>query len=357
MKREFFAVCLWTGLASAVVAQDRASAAPAQAERVRALAPLSVRGVNYYPRETSWGGMWTKTPDPVWRADMALAASLNINSVRTFISLSPALEAAGLLHPDGTPTAAYLARLNVFLSAAWQNGIRAILCFDVDPKTVEGARGLARCLRGVGAVVGTHRDDGRVLMWDLMNEPDDDAKWTEATREYLRASLALVRELDTNHVTTVGLTWRIDRLGQVGLPDVIQYHEYSPKGQLFAQGAARVSQSIANQRRGGGSRPVLIGEFGMSTARDSRHAAARWSAPMGAAPGTEAEQAAVYELVLSAAAKERVEGVAAWCLHDYPIGNPNEACFGLVRADGTLKPAALTLKTWYGKWASPSRAE
>ena len=30
--------------------------------RLFLITPLSVRGVNYYPRETPWDGMWTKRP-------------------------------------------------------------------------------------------------------------------------------------------------------------------------------------------------------------------------------------------------------------------------------------------------------
>ena len=78
-------------------------------------------------------------------------------------------------------------------------------------------------------VVGSHRDDGRVLLWDLMNEPESDEKWTDATRAYLKAALPAMKTLDPLHLTTIGLTWRVDRLEQVGMPDVMQYHEYASK--------------------------------------------------------------------------------------------------------------------------------
>ena len=324
------------------------------AQPSNALAPLSVRGVNYYPRETPWGGMWTKTPAAVWEKDLALAASLEISAVRTFVSFSPALEQAGLLRPDGAPAADYLAKIEAFLALAARSGIRAVLCFDFDPKSFETQEGGRRWRRALAAVVGAHRDDARVLMWDLMNEPDDDAKWTEGTRAYLREAQALLRGLDTNHLTTVGMTWRIDRIKEVGLPDVVQYHEYCPKKILFEQGPARVRHTIAGQRQAGGGRPVLIGEFGMSTARDSVYGVEAALRPkVGEAPGTEDEQARLYEIVLSAAESERVAGVFAWCLHDYAIRNPNESHFGLVRADGTLKPAAVVLRKTFARWKGP----
>ena len=328
-----------------------ACAAAPEVPLVRTLEPLVVRGVNYYPRETPWGGMWTKTPPEVWQRDLALAASLGINTVRTFVPFGSHLEQAGLVQADGAPTPAYLDKLEQLLQAAWSHGIRLIVCFEFSQNWLAAADDGARWRRALATVVAAHRNDGRVLLWDLMNEPEDDAKWTDGTRAYLRAALPLLKQFDPQHLSTVGLTWRIDRLTQVGLPDVLQYHEYCPKAHLFEKGPARVSQSVAGQRQAGGARPLLIGEFGMSTARDPLHgAAAALRAKLGEPPGTEADQARLYEIVLTAAERDRVAGVLSWCLHDYPIPNPNEAHFGLVRQDGSLKPAAAVLERYYRKW-------
>ncbi len=319
------------------------------AELLRALPPLSVRGVNYFPRETPWGGLWTKTPPEVWEKDMALAASLGVNTVRTFVQFSTSLEQAGLLQRDGTPTTAYLDKIETLLSAAWRHGIRVILCFEFSQNWLE-----ARWKPALAAIVTAHRDDGRVLLWDLMNEPDDDAKWTDATRAYLKTALPFIRQLDTNHLNTIGLTWRVNRLEEVGLPDVMQYHEYAGKDKFFAEGPPRVLATFTRQRKVGGARPLLVGEFGMSTARDEqRGVAPELRAKIGTAPGTEAEQARLYEIVLAGIEQGHAAGALAWCLHDYPIKNPNESHFGLVRADGTLKPAALVLRNVYSRWSHP----
>jgi endo-1,4-beta-mannosidase len=318
---------------------------------IRELQPLSVRGVNYYPQATPWGGMWTQTPAEVWEKDMALAASLGCNTIRTFLQFSPHVEQAGLLQPDGTLTPTYHERFEQLLAAAWRHGLRVMVCFEFSPQWLTATNAHARWQRALTDVVGAHRADGRVLLWELMNEPDDDAKWTAATRAYLTAALPLLKQLDAQHQTTVGLTWRADRLREVGLPDVMQYHEYAPKELLFTEGAKRVLTTVGNQRKVGGSRPLLIGEFGMCTACDGVHGAAEnLRHKINAAPGTEAEQARLFEVVLAAAEQARVAGVLPWCLHDYAIGNPNEAQFGLVRADGSLKPAALVLKKTFERW-------
>ena len=326
-------------------------AAASAAEGVRDLPPLSVRGVNYFPRETPWGGMWTKTPPDVWERDMALASSLGANTIRTFLPFGPAQEEAGLARKDGAPTPAYTEKIESLLAAAARHGIRVIACFEFAPAWLAERGPDARWRRATTELVGAHRDDERVAMWDLMNEPDDDAKWNEGTRAYLVDGLPLVRQLDPRHLSTVGLAWRADRLRETGLPDAMQYHEYAPKAELFKTGAARVCETIGHLRRAGGARPLLIGEFGMSTARDPEHGAAEeLRGRIGPAAGTEAEQARLYEIVLAAAEQAKVAGAMAWCLHDYPVRNPDEAHFGLVRADGSLKPAALVLKHMYERW-------
>ena len=326
----------------------------AEAELVRELKPLSVCGVNYFPHETPWGGMWTKTPPEVWEKDMALASSLGCNAIRTFLQFSTHTEQAGLVRPDGGLTPAYYEKMEQLLSAAWRNGIRVIVCFEFSPPWLAAPNAAERWKRALSDAVTAHRNDGRVLLWDLMNEPESDEKWTAGTRAYLKAALPFLKQLDSNHLTTVGLTWRADRLKEVGLPDVMQYHEYAGKDVFFKDGPNRVLVTLGHQRNAGGARPLLIGEFGMSTARDEQHGAApELREKMSATTGTEAEQARLYEIVLAGAEQGRTAGALAWCLHDYPIQNPNESHFGLVRMDGSLKPAAFVLRDTFAHWRKP----
>ncbi len=325
-----------------------------EAELVRELEPLSVRGVNYYPRETPWGGMWTKTPDEVWIRDMKLVASLNANAIRTFVQFGPHIEKAGLMNSDGSLTPAYLAKIESLLSAASSNKIRVIFCFEFDLETLAAKNSAELWQRTLTDLVTLHRDDARVLMWDLMNEPDDDTKWTEATRAYLKTAIPFVKQLDPNHLTTVGIAYRTDRLVKAGLPDVLQYHEYTPKAVLFERGVSRVSEVIASQRRVGSPRELLIGEFGVCTARDPQFGAdPALNTKLADHPGTEDEQARVFKIILEAAEKGQVAGVMPWCLFDYPINNPNESHFGLVRSDGSLKPAAIVLRETFSRWSKP----
>ena len=118
-----------------------------------------------------------------------------------------------------------------------------------------------------------------------------------------------------------------------------------------------MGKTISRMRKIGGDRPLIIGEFGMSTARDPMHGAgAAWQPRLPAAPGTEEDQSRLYGIVFDAAEHFRIAGVMPWCLHSYPTAEhgfltPAESMFGLVRHDGTLKPAAEQLKQRYAQWS------
>ena len=321
-------------------------------EVIRKIEPLSVRGVNYFPRNTPWGKMWTQTPPEVWEQDMAAAAKLGVNTVRTFLIFSPDDVKNGLATADGTPTPAYREKLERLLAAGWKHGIHFVLCFEFSEHIFNQPDGVQRWQRAMRSIVVPLRDDGRVLMWDLMNEPESDHKWTERTKTYLKGARVFLKEIDPKHFTTIGITYRTDRLQEIGLPDVLQYHEYGVGRKFTVQsGIERTRSGINHQGLNQTERPLIIGEFGMCTARDAQHGASpELTAKLNNAPGTEAEQAQVYSAVLEAVKQERIGGAIAWCLYDYPIKNPNESHFGLIRADGTLKPAAKVLRDAFNAW-------
>jgi endo-1,4-beta-mannosidase len=332
----------------------RAAAPAAKPAVCREIRPLSIRGTNYYPSLTPWDACWTETPDAVFAADLALAATLNVNAVRIFLPWNEKTEAAGFMTADGEVTAAYLARFETFLGLAWQHGIRVVPCFAFEYHTRQPRVPAAwrAALRGFAE---PYREDGRILLWDLMNEPERH-DWSDESLAYLRDAQTYLKTVDPNHLSTIGIGWQIDRLAPAGLPDVIQYHNYAPKEEMFTQGLGRVGGTVETLRRYGGERPVLIGEFGMSTARDPQFGAGpAWQDRLGSAPGSEAEQALLYGLILNAAERYRLAGTMSWCLLSFPAQDqgfltPQESMFGMVRLDGSLKPAAILLRETYGKW-------
>ena len=141
------------------------------------------------PRAHALGGFWTNTPPEVIERDMAPMASLHVNAVRTFIPCSAGTRTAKLTNADGNVSPAYFAKIEQFLAAAWQREIRTIFCFDFDDKTLAESDG-AVWRAAIRAVVKRFRADGRVLMWDLMNEPEG-RNWSACQQDVLEVGHAL----------------------------------------------------------------------------------------------------------------------------------------------------------------------
>ncbi len=328
-----------------------------EAPLITELKPLSVRGTNYFPRDTPWDGFWTATPDEVIRADLDLAASLGINTLRIFIPWNENTEKAGLIDSSGNPSPEYLAKFDRFLAEAWSRGIRCIVCFGFE--YYEGdSRIPGNWRRAMEAFVTRHHADGRILMWDLMNEPERLA-WSPETMAYLRDSMIAIREFDQNHLTTVGIGYQIEHLAPAGFPDVLQYHDYAPYREMLEEGFRRPVRIIDHLQEVGGRKPLIIGEFGSPTAAEPGFGVGMdWRVSLGdeTVAATEAEQLLRYALVFDAAEYREIAGVLSWCLYDYPPQEegylvPTGSLFGMVRLDGTLKPSAILLRETFRRWS------
>ncbi len=337
----------------AVAADDLPSAAQSSSEstpvplseltRVVGLANLragSIRGVNYYPCHTPWSGMWRDTPDSVWDEDMARAAEkLHVNAVRIFVEdLMPRLD-NGQIDPKS------LARLDRFLEICEGHGIRAVVCgFQTDdqPRSFSANRSL----------LAAHLGDPRVLMWDVENEPGGASCQNYDYRRIAR-TLEQIEQTEVTgdrgekvaeaepHLTTVGVHHCGNaRLREVGaLPDVVQYHEFGNDGEngILQRGNARVRWSIEKTRAVTGTRPLMIGEFGLPTSDYS-----------------EAEQLKLYQHVLDVSEAEGLVGTFPWCLVEFAGErlSPRERTFGLFDTKNRLKPAGELLAEKYRAWSN-----
>lgn len=88
---------------------------------IQEIEPLSIRGTNYFPRDTPWDGAWTSTSAETIRKDLELAASLGINTVRIFLPWNEQMENAGMIDTSGNPSSEYLEKFDRFLAEAWRH--------------------------------------------------------------------------------------------------------------------------------------------------------------------------------------------------------------------------------------------
>ena len=132
-----------------------------------------------------------------------------------------------------------------------------------DPARVDELEGYVK------GVVGRFKDDGRILAWDLFNEPDNDnassykgqerPEKREQAFNLLRKAFAWARAVDPSQPLTSGVwigDWSPDRLSetaalQIAQSDVISFHNYARLPEL--------SERIRVLRRLG--RPLLCTEY------------------------------------------------------------------------------------------------
>lgn len=233
----------------------------------------------------------------MWQADsfdpaaidreLGLAEGLGFNSVRVFLH-----DLAWRTDPEG-----FLKRVDQFLAIAAKHHIGAMpvlldSCWDPFPKAgpqrpptphvhnsgwvqspgLEVLKDPARhgeLEAYVKAVVGRFKDDSRVQVWDLMNEPDNTNNSSYGARELknkpelalalLRKVFQWAREAEPSQPLTSGV-WQGDYAGekasamnrfQIEASDVVSFHCYDPLPKL--------EQKVAELRSYG--RPLLCTEY------------------------------------------------------------------------------------------------
>jgi len=318
---------------------------------VRALKPLMLRGANYYPRRQPWPGIWRAMDEAAFEAEFREMDALHINTIRTFTNLDVE---AGLHTKDGAFTTLLLSRIHTLLAVAARHRVKVVLTVGAwgDPADLTFQRRYFR------TCVEPFTYDGRLLAWDLINEPggEQGPKATPELARWMTTMWEELRRLAPRHILTVGLCWQFDRLWELGVqPPLAQYHHYSgalavqPAGKPPVRNNADDLQQIARQI---GNRPLLIGEFGYSSRPDEKHADA-----------SEARQLAIVESVLAGAEEAvsrgvNLSGVCIWCaFHFVPDWmGAFEQGFGILRPDGTLKPAGVALRSAYERWRTRVRA-
>jgi mannan endo-1,4-beta-mannosidase len=166
----------------------------------------------------------------------------------------------------------------------------------------------AHVLNRVNSITGVrYRDDPTIFAWDLMNEPEIDARARDAAgvslaQSWLAEMTAYVRSIDSRHLVTSGdegfydRPGAIDRTAELALPglDFGSWHLYPDYYRITP---AEAIELVRRQGEGAASagKPVLLQEFGYGS--------------------THADQPDVYQAWLRALADDRnCAGWAFWRL-------------------------------------------
>lgn len=236
------------------------------------------------------------------------------------------------------------------------------------------AETLACALAGNAAIRG----------FDLANEIDDaqcprtrDAgrEWASMLANTIRAAAPAARIRIGAHLPSLTTynNMRIDDLASIVDEDVMHtYPLYSKFARSFLDPEIVPFSCALTAELSGTGRRTLMQEFGLCTAPPGSAGRTITDDFLGRPTpqylASEEEQAAYYEAVLEGLLQSGAAGAYAWCYGDYdprlfdrpPLASAvRERTFGLVRSDGTEKPAAAVFRKFRQRRADgqfPQRA-
>lgn len=322
--------------------------------------------------------MWRELDLTEVRDDLAHIADIGFDTVRLFALTQDFLPQPGTVAPD------MVARLVEVAEVAKDTGLKVVPTLIVLnmsgriwwPAWMLDPQGRPAnlfsdpfILRSQALLAGTCgralAGDASVRAIDIANEIDDAQRPASRDAGWLWASVLVgaIRQADPGVPVRIGahlasLTtenhMRIDDLAGIADEDVMHaYPLYCRTARSFLDPALVPFACALTAGLSGTGRPPLMQEFGLCTAPPG---AAGFSftddflgEPRPQYLASEEEAARYYRAVLGGLADTGAAGAYAWCYGDYdarlfarpPLATAvRERTFGLVRADGTEKPAA-----------------
>jgi hypothetical protein len=253
---------------------------------------------------------------------------MGATSIRIFLTREAFL---GEAHVDS------LKRLAHLLWIAWQSDLEVIpTLFDL--KHAYGPNTWADDALYLARVLPILADAPAVSFVDVKNEPDLDFDLHGAAdvRAWLSTMIGLIRTDASSLPLSVGWASAEAAALHAEALDVISYHDYAS-----AEGTRERFDTV---RALAGQKPVVVSEIGETS-----------FGAFAGFPSSEDNQAEVLETRL--AALNSADGVLVWTLHDFdrvdtaavgasPWAQRLQAAFGLLRADGSAKPAADVMLAW-----------
>jgi endo-1,4-beta-mannosidase len=334
-------------------------------------------GINYWPRRSAMY-MWREFDLGEVRDDMARIADIGFDVVRVCALTRDFLSAAMTVPSE------MIARLVAVAGAAGDAGLRIVPTLIVLnmsgriwwPDWMLDARGSAAdlysdptVLRSQALLVETCAralgGDDSIRAFDLANEIDDAQRprsrdagwlWTSLLANTIRRAAPGVPIQVGAHLPSLTTEnhMRIDDLAAIADEDVMHaYPLYCDVARSFLDPELVPFACALTAGLAGSGRPVLMQEFGLCTAPPGAGGLTITDdflgQPRSQYLASEAEGAAYYDDVLRRLVCTGAAGAYAWCYGDYdarlfdrpPLATARrERSFGLVRADGSEKPAA-----------------
>ncbi|MEO8284930.1 MAG: cellulase family glycosylhydrolase [Chloroflexota bacterium] len=319
---------------------------------------VKLKGTNYWLSQAPFVGTWSEWNGPRALQELEKAHQLGINTIRIGIPYDhrDTRDVVWGNTDEMVKVGPWIKnQMTQLLQIASGYGMKVIfVLFEwYDKYPDKGSREERTNIAYLEGIVGTFANDDRVLAWDLHNEPDFYEEWQGGKQEqvinWLQRMAGAVRFLDNRHPITVGVgnyesLWTATANGTfiMSFVDFAAFHSYD---------AGNLSRQI-KEIKARTDKPILLEEMGWPTGLGSE-------APRENAVFDESTQSFLYKSMLGDSKQADIAGVVQWTLWDYWGGSTNlvpghERYFGLVRPDGSFKPAASIFQSDYKARDLPS---
>jgi hypothetical protein len=330
---------------------------------VYAGSPVKLKGTNYWLHDSPFVSTWSEWDGPQALAELKKAHELGVNTIRVGIPFNHSATQDMMWDDDASMAKVsdwIKDEMTQFLQVASIYGMKVIfVLFEwYDEYPTEHSRQERTNLAYLEGIVGSFASDDRVLAWDLHNEPDKYGEWQGGNQskviKWLQRMASAVRYLDQRHPITVGVgdyssLWypASDGTTLLSFVDIAAFHCYDA-GALSGQ-IAEIKQHT--------TRPIFLEEMGWPTASGDEK-------PPPGATFNEETQNFLYRAMLGDSKAHDIAGVVQWTLWDYTPRSTTggrtasyEEHFGLVRTDGSFKPAAAIFQNDYAARDLPSNTK
>ena len=285
-----------------------------------------IKGINYYPKDLPWAMFSDAFDASIIEADFNHIKKIGLNTVRIFVPYAE--------FGKSNVSKEKLNKLEQVLDIAQKQQLKVIVTlFDFygDYTVLNWTETHSHARE----IVSAFKNHTAILAWDVKDEPDLDFKTRgklEVT-EWLVQMLALIKEIDKNHMVTVG--W--GKLENAHLlkneVDIVSYHYYK-SATSFIKKYKLLKARIPNK-------PLVLQEFGETSYR------LLWN------PFVNGDQAqADYHKKMQTYFRKDTLAFMSWCLYDYDtipasvVGNlywrkRRQQYFGFISTKGKPKQSYL----------------
>ena len=307
--------------------------------------PKFFLGANYWSRVSNIQ-MWRDWNEKAIEDDLRKAGSIGLNSLRIFLLTKDFSDEKGNLTREGRKKLKFFVKtastykIYVFPSfiVGHMSGKNWPIPWDPD-NSIYDPDAIEKTTRFVSQVVNTLKNYDNLGGWILSNEISNvrKPKSPEEFRSWLRTLYLTIKKLDPERPVSIGdsVSYTSDEyLMPENVTNIVDY--LSPHLYLYDFDPVRHTMSYASVIEYGRSlgKDVILEEFGYPTSLYD-----------------EESHAGFIEVVLSSALMLGAKGAFVWCFSDFPreedepyLWEPHELRFGLLRHDGSEKPAAKVIK-------------